>query len=267
MSVKLLRSALAAAVGVSWISAAIFGAYILAFYGGAIPANAMGAWNSSLPRLYEAHTVGATISIGMHFAGGGILLLLGPLQLIEPLRRRWPAVHRWIGRLYALAAALAGIGGLAFIVMKGTIGGMPMNIGFAGYGALVVLAAVQTYRYGRARDLETHRAWAIRLYALAIGSWLYRMDYGLWAIVGHLAGHTRTFSGWFDAVMAFFFYIPNLGIAELVIRSKQRPLRSGLRIATAIALVIATLFIATATVYFTILGWGPGIIAGWTSSY
>jgi hypothetical protein len=255
---RALRGAMVAAVAVSWLSAAIFGAYILAFYGGALHAGTGERWNTTLPGLYEPRTAAATLAIGIHFAMGGILLLLGPVQLIARVRQRWPALHRWIGRTYALAALLVGIGGLTFIFGKGTVGGTPMNIGFAGYGVLVVVSALQTYRHARTRDLERHRAWAIRLYALAIGSWLYRMDYALWAMVGHLAGHARTFDGWFDVVMSFMFYVPNLAIAELAIR--QRPSRPAVRTLTTIVLILAALFVAVATAYFTMFAWGPGIV-------
>jgi len=263
--VKSLRWFLVAVVAVSWLSAAIFGAYILAFYGGMVRAGTPEAWNATLPRLYEPTTPAATLAIGVHFAMGGVLLLLGPIQLIARVRDARPAVHRWIGRLYVVAATLAGLGGVTFILAKGTIGGAPMDLGFGIYGALVVITAVATFGFGWRRDLDQHRAWAIRLYALAVGSWLYRMDYGAWAMIGHLAGHTNDFHGWFDHVMVFWFYIPNLLVAEIALRSRREPWRPALRYAAIVVLVLATLFIAVATVFFTKLGWGPGIISGITA--
>ena len=41
-------------------------------------------------------------------ARGAVLLLLGPVQLIGEIRAKAPAVHRWIGRVYAFAAFAAG---------------------------------------------------------------------------------------------------------------------------------------------------------------
>lgn len=249
-----------ALVGVCWVSAAIFGAYILAFYGGALRGHRLEAWNSTLPELYAARSPMSTIGIGLHFAGGGILLLLGPLQLIAAVRTRAPRLHRWVGRIYALAALLAGAGGLAYIVAHGTIGGTPMDVGFGLYGALVVVAAIATVRHAMARDLARHRAWALRLFALAIGSWLYRVEYGFWALATNLAGHTRDFQGGFDALMDFAFYLPNLAVVELVLRGPTWGPRAEL--ATTIVLWIVTLLIAAATVFFTVLAWAPGIVAG-----
>ncbi|MDB5703672.1 MAG: hypothetical protein JWN66_788 [Sphingomonas bacterium] len=248
-------------VAISWFSAALFGAYILAYYGGAIHAGAPQRWNETLPRLYEAATPLATLAIGAHFATGGILLLLGPIQLIGAIRRRVPAVHRWLGRLYVLAAAIAGTGGLTFIATKGTVGGAPMDLGFGLYGLLMVIAAAQTYRHARARRIEVHRGWAIRLFALAIGSWLYRMEYGFWFLAVGKTGHASDFTGWLDMVMAFFFYLPNLAVAELFIRAR-RTASVPARGLAAVVLFAATAFLTLATWVFANNFWLPGIRTG-----
>lgn len=248
-------------VAVAWASAAIFGAYIIVHYAAAAPLGVMNQWNETLPRLYQPRTPAAVIGIGAHFLTGGALLLLGPIQLIAAIRNRAPAVHRWIGRVYVAAAAIAGLGGLAFIAAEGTVGGPLMAVGFSIYGALMVLAAVQTYRHGRARRLEAHRAWAIRLFALAVGSWLYRMDYGFWSLLAHGAGHTQTFDGSFDAVMDFAFYVPNLVLAEAFIRARGLRAHPALKGAAAVLLLGAAGFLVLGTYYFTLYYWGPGIAA------
>jgi hypothetical protein len=246
-------------VAVVWISAAIFGLYIVAFYFGAVFDGTLDQWNHDLPRLHDPQNPSATIGIGLHFAAGTILLLLGPVQLIAPVRQRVPRLHRWIGRFYASAALLAGLGGLAFILLQGTIGGPAMNAGFCLYGALTVIAAFETVRHARARRFELHRGWAIRLFALVIGSWLYRMDYGFWHLLAHAAGHTPTFDGPFDGVMDFFFFIPNLILAEAFIRARALRAGAGLRIGASVLLSAAALFVAVASYYFTAYHWGPAI--------
>ncbi|MEQ1783896.1 MAG: DUF2306 domain-containing protein [Hyphomonadaceae bacterium] len=256
-----LRWTAIALVAVVWVSSAIFGAYIIAYYGGAIPANTLTDWNTTLPRLYEAETPGASAGIGMHFFAGAVLLLFGPIQLVAQVRAKAPAVHRWIGRIYALAAFLAGAGGLTFIAIKGTVGGMPMTVGFAMYGGLMVIAAVQTVRHAMARNIDVHRAWAIRLFALAIGSWLYRMCYGFWFLFAGRdnPGHTDEFSGWFDYAMDFAFFIPPLIVAEMFVRARRTQASTVGRVATTTALAGGAAFIALATFFFTLYGWGPAI--------
>lgn len=259
-SVAASRWAVRALVSVAWISSAIFGLYIVAFYVGAVSDGTPDRWNEALPRLYEPHELLATIGIGAHFATGTVLLLLGPIQLISAVRESVPRLHRWLGRLYVLTALITGLGGLAFIALKGTIGGTPMNMGFSLYGALTVLAAVETIRHARARRFAQHRAWAIRLFALAIGSWLYRMDYGIWKMAANGTGHTRAFDGPFDVVMAFFFYVPNLIVAEAFIRNRQLRTRLTAKLGAAVLLSGATILLAVGTYYFTVYHWGPTIM-------
>jgi len=260
-SAAALRWACRALVTVVWISAIFFGLYILAFYAGAVADGVPQRWNEALPRLYEPHELTATIGIGAHFATGTILLLLGPIQLIGAVRARVPRLHRWLGRLYVASALVTGLGGLTYIAMKGTIGGTPMNIGFGLYGALTVVAAVEAFRHARARRFDQHRAWAIRLFALAIGSWLYRMDYGIWRMLAHGVGHTKTFDGWFDVLMAFFFYVPNLIVAEAFIRARQLRAGAAAKLGAALVLTGAAVLLAVGTYYFTLYHWGPSIVA------
>ena len=82
-----------------WISAVLFGAYILAYYGGAIADRDLVDWNAVLPRVYEPSTPAASVAIGLHFGAGAVILVLGCLQLVEPIRDRWPLVQRRRRRL------------------------------------------------------------------------------------------------------------------------------------------------------------------------
>lgn len=137
ISAKTLRWSSVVLVTTVWVSAGLFGLYILAFYAAALYQGNLERWNQLLPRLYESGTTTATSGIGLHFAAGGIILVLGSIQLLDSVRVRFPALHRWLGRLYVLSCLLAAVGGLAFIAVKGTIGGSVMNIGFALYGILM----------------------------------------------------------------------------------------------------------------------------------
>ena len=204
-------------VATVWTSAVLFGLYILSFYFVGLLTGRTEQWNAVLPGLYDANRRSATLGIGLHFAAGGLILVLGCIQLVEAVRMRYPAAHRWLGRVYVVASLLTAVGGLSFIAARGTIGGWPMDLAFTGYGILTGLAAVQTVRYARAGRLDRHRAWGIRLFALAIGSWLYRMDYGFWFLVSGGAGHTDLFRGPFDYFMDYWFYLPNLLVAEVFI--------------------------------------------------
>lgn len=259
---KLFRFARTLLGIVVWSSALIFGLYILVFYALAYVSGDTAQWNKVLPGLYDPGNAGSTAGIALHFLAGGIILVLGCLQLLASVREKYPLVHRISGRVYVTACLLAAVGGLAFIALKGTIGGRVMDIGFTGYGVFMALAAVQTIRYARRKAFTRHRAWALRLFALAIGSWLYRMDYGFYIGFGGRSGHTADFTGWFDYFMDFWFYLPNLLVVEIILAEYAFFKRPSVKIAGAVTLLLATAFLLFASFFFIRDYWGPGILGG-----
>jgi uncharacterized membrane protein len=237
-------------VATVWISTIIFGLYILAFYALALFNGETMQWNEVLPDLYDSKNPSATIGIGIHFIAGGIILILGCIQLINPIRKKYPVFHRVVGRLYIIASLTAAIGGLTFIFLKGTIGGWVMDIGFSLYGILMFIAAIETIRHARKKYFEQHRAWPLRLFALALGSWLYRIDYGFWLLLADGYGHTETFKGLFDQVMSFFFFIPNLIVAEIVIGKLEFFKKPIVQLIGAFLLFMVSIFLTIGSYFF-----------------
>lgn len=259
-SSTVLRWSGIALVAAVWISAALFGLYILAFYAAALYDGDMTRWNKTLPNLYQENSLSATSGIGIHFAAGGTLLLLGSIQLIDRVRVNFPSVHRFLGKVYIVSSLLAAVGGLLFIFTRGTVGGLMMDIGFSFYGILMGSAAILTYLHAVKGRFVKHSAWALRLYALAIGSWIYRMDYGFWTILTGGLGRGADFSGPFDRVMDFFFYVPNLLVAELFIRVNRYKSSVFIKLLASLVLFAAIGFILLGTYYVTLRSWGPAII-------
>ena len=172
------------------------------------------------PHYLRSENQTANGAIFTHMLLGGLVTLAVPLQLIGPLRRRWPVLHRWSGRVITIAALVTAAGGLTYIGLRGTIGGWPMDAGFTIYGALLFLAATQVLRFARARDFARHRAWALRFFWLAIGSWLYRVHYGLWyAATGGIWSNPE-FTGAFDLAQNVAFYLPYLIGVEIYLARK-----------------------------------------------
>ncbi|MEM1301186.1 MAG: DUF2306 domain-containing protein [Pseudomonadota bacterium] len=164
--------------------------------------------------LWDASARSATSAIYGHMVLGGMVTALAPLQAVGWIRSRVPTVHRWFGYGIATLAAATALGGLTYIALRGTVGGTPMSVAFTLYGLLMLIAAVQTLRHARA-GWPTHRDWALRLIVLILGSWLYRVHYGLWYMsTGGLATNDQ-FTGAFDLVTLYAFYLPYLAVLEL----------------------------------------------------
>ncbi len=173
-------------------------------------------------RLFHAGSDLGNSAIYGHMVFGGLITGLAPLQLIPALRRNWPRAHHLIGYTVAGMALLTAFGGLVYLALHGAIGGAPMVAGFALYGALMGLAAVQTLRFARTRD-PRHRDWAARLIVLVLGSYLYRVHYGLnYALFGGI-GTNPDFTGPFDLAQNVAFYLPYLLLLELWLRRRRQP--------------------------------------------
>ncbi|HAT59077.1 MAG TPA: hypothetical protein DCS79_09780 [Gammaproteobacteria bacterium] len=176
---------------------------------------------SAETHLYTAGAVLPNTAIFTHMLAGATITFLAPLQLFTPLRQRFPALHRVSGYLFFLSAILTAIGGLGFIAINRTIGGPVMDVAFTLYGLCVLVCCTQTIRFARARNFVTHREWALRVFVLAMGSWLYRIQYGIWfATMGDM-GIGENFSGPFDYFQDFAFFVPYLIGVEIYIRHQR----------------------------------------------
>jgi uncharacterized membrane protein len=147
--------------------------------------------------------------LDVHIAGAATALLLCPLQLLPSVRRRWPAIHRWIGRTYVVGCLVGGAGGL--VVAFGSTAGPIATAGFASLAVVWLIANLQGWRYALARNFPRHRAWMIRSSALTFGAVTLRLYLPLFPVIG------VDFMDGYRAV-SFLSWIPNLVLAELYVR-------------------------------------------------
>lgn len=202
-----------------------FGIYIVLRASGGTPRN-FGQWKALVEGAPIDSVSGwiANIGIGVHFIMGAVLVLAWPILLSARIRARQPAVHSWAGRIYVAAGLLAGLGGMSFILTHGAYS-RAASIAFGTWGTLMMLSAAMAYAHARARRIDRHRAWAIRLFALVLGSWVFDLEVRAWTdLSGGLGIGAGDTSGPFDYAILYLFFVPNLLVAELFIRHKHRRL-------------------------------------------
>ena len=117
----------------------------------------------------------------LHIGFGGLALLLSPFQFATRLRNRAPHVHRAVGRIILVSIAIGGVGGL--VLAPRSLAGPVGTVGFGLLAVLWVAFAATAFRAIRRRDVETHRRWMIRTFALTYAAvtlrlWLVRADGG-----------------------------------------------------------------------------------------
>ncbi len=166
------------------------------------------------------------IAFYVHVILGGVALLAGPIQFARGIRNRWPRVHRLIGGVSLVAILVAATAGLVIV---------PVNsagaIGVAGFGMLAVLwglFAILGYRAIRRRDVAQHRAWMTRAFALTYAAVTLRLWIPL-LIVLHIATGTEPDAAFNAAYLwvPFLAWVPNLVVAELIVRRNQRATLTG----------------------------------------
>jgi uncharacterized membrane protein len=178
-----------------------------------------------LAPVYAARLWPVQVAFYLHIVTGGLALLLGPLQFSRRLRNRNRRLHRVIGRTYLTTVALGSIS--AFVMSMFNSVGL---LGFFGFGTLAVLWAWTAWRaYGaiRRRDIRNHQAWMIRNFALTYAAVTLRLWFGILILVQipFVQGENPFVQILQQAYapLPFLCWLPNLVIAEIMIRRRGLP--------------------------------------------
>jgi hypothetical protein len=168
--------------------------------------------------VYVAHVAGITIHVG----GAMLAVVLGPFQFLPRMRTgRSLRVHRWQGRTYLVCVLVGGLGGL--YMARLAYGGLPARVGFAFLAIAWLGSGLMAYRHIRRREIQRHRQWMIRNYALTFAGVMLR----LW--LPALQGVGVEFVEAYITV-AWLAWVPNLLVAEWIvsrIRSDRRLAAAG----------------------------------------
>lgn len=157
--------------------------------------------------VYSVHRLG----IMTHVIAAALALLLGPWQFITALRRRAPRLHRQIGTAYLLFGVLPG-GVAGFYMSWLAFGGMVSHLGFATGSVLWLATGMRAFATAKARRFDAHRDWMIRNFSLTFAAVTLRVQLGS----GFAAG--LRFEEFYP-ILAWSSWIPNLIVAELIVRS------------------------------------------------
>lgn len=108
------------------------------------------------------------LALAFHAVPAGLALVLGPLQFITPLRARFPRAHRITGRVYMISVVFAALA--AFVATAFSVDGFAAQIAFGLLGVAWLYSLVQGYRTIRRGEVQLHRIWMIRNYALTFSA-------------------------------------------------------------------------------------------------
>jgi len=248
---------------VTMLGQAVFLFYIIGFYAPPVARGTLSDW-SKHRQLIDGYVAGDTagnLMFGVHVGLAAILNLAGLLQLWPSLRRRVPALHRWNGRLFVVAALLAALGGLWLVWVRGSRLGLLSAASISLNAALILAFVVLAWRAARARDFVGHADWAVRSFLVVSGVWFLRvgiMAFGLIA-VGGFGASPKLVEGFFP-VWSFGSYLVPLAIYELY-RGARASARPAAQTAMAAGLAGLSLVMAAGIVGATLMMWLPPLRA------
>lgn len=244
------------------VGQAIFSYYIVMLYYIATFNRDLERFNSVMPGGYLAGDFWGNLAVVIHLLLAAIITVGGLLQLIPIIRSKWPAIHRWNGRLYVLTALIMSISGMFMVITRyeKVVGGLIGHTAIMINGAIIILCAVKAFNYARQRKIAQHRVWALRLFIAASGVWMFRVGMMAWlSIHGKPVGFDPvSFSGPFLTVLYFTVYILPLFILEVYLRA-QRATSGTKKLATAGMVIVISLIMAVGVFGATMGMWLPRI--------
>lgn len=149
-----------------------------------------------------------------HIVTGSIVLITGVLQLSQWIRAQYPVWHRVLGRVYIFTILIfTGPSGLVMAVYAN--GGPAAGVGFALLALLWWFFTWKGFRNAIYKQLEIHREFMLRSYALTFSAVTLRLYSFFFALAG-FRGET------IYILIAWLSWVPSLIVIEIYLRQKTR---------------------------------------------
>ncbi len=110
------------------------------------------------------------VAFFLHALAGVLFGVLGPLQFVRILRRRFGTLHRLAGRVFVLAGVGLALSGLALLLRVESIATGLLDAARGVFGLALIAVLVLGVAAARSHNMLRHRAWMIRAYAIGMGS-------------------------------------------------------------------------------------------------
>lgn len=145
-----------------------------------------------------------------HAVFAAVALFTGSIQFLDGVRRKYPQLHRWTGRVYVPACIVGGL--TALVIAPDVKSGEVATWGFSLLAVLWIGTTLAGWRFATTKKFASHKRWMMRSYALTAAGISLRLQ-----IVGFgVAGFSYTQVSDF---LSFSCWVPTLLIVELWLAS------------------------------------------------
>lgn len=209
-----------------WVKGTIFGvALLLAVLVGLYALMQYAFYDPSTDTRATVIFAKQPVAIVLHAVGASFAPLIGLLQWSTRLRRRWPMLHRWLGRVYLVMGVAIG-GSAALWLSFFAYGGPLARTGVAAMGVLWIFVSMQAFLFIRRGDVYAHRVWMLLSVALAMGAATLRVYLPLLTVADVPFLYAYWFAAWGS-------WLSKLAIAELLLRRERATRSATLRVPAA----------------------------------
>jgi uncharacterized membrane protein len=129
----------------------------------------------------NARFFASPMPVVLHIVSAAVYSILGAFQFAWGFRRRWPRWHRVVGRLLVPCGLLVGLSGLWMTVFYPPPDGdgallYALRLLFGSAMVVAIVLGLTTIRRG---EVQRHRAWMARAYAIGLGAGTQVLTLGL----------------------------------------------------------------------------------------
>ena len=147
-----------------------------------------------------------------HIAFMMVGVLMGPFQFLRSFREKHRGTHRTMGKVYLVASTIGATFGLYMSFYSASDAWSGVAFGLLALG--VLSTNYMAYTAIRRRDITQHREWMTRSFAFMLAAVTLRIYlFPLEAAFGEYTGY---------AIVAWASWVPNVIVAEWVIRKQRR---------------------------------------------
>jgi uncharacterized membrane protein YozB (DUF420 family) len=138
---------------------------------GVVRLSELGGGSAATPE--NARFIATRWPVALHVAGAIVFCMLGAFQFDSAIRQRFPRLHRIAGRVVAPAGVLAALTGLWMThryPIPAELQGELLSVVRTVVALAMTVAIVLAVRAVLQRQIDQHKAWMIRAYALGQGA-------------------------------------------------------------------------------------------------
>lgn len=124
----------------------------------------------------------------LHILPGALFLVLAPLQFMPRIRERHLQFHRWNGRVLVVDGLIIGVTAL-IMSFRMNIGGPNETAATTLFAIVFLISLMKAFWHIRKKEVDRHREWMIRTFAVAFGVAVTRPIVGAFFAFRRLSPH------------------------------------------------------------------------------